>query len=263
VTAETQKDNLKIGALEKGFRVLDAFTTNQHELGLSEIVEITGLSKSSAQQYTHTLHKLGYLNKNPQSRRYSLSHRVLRPAHAFLSANRLVERATPHVTELRREFKNRTGFGLHDDLEVVYLIALQSNRTVFATAHPGLRIPGYCTAAGHSILAFLPEDIAGDIIARSNRVKRTELTVIDSDKIMDSIREARAQGFAMLKNEFNPNEINLAAPVFDTDGTPIAAITSISKVDDWPEGRLTEELIPALAEAARAISFQDRRTVSE
>ena len=256
-------DNLTIGALEKGFRVLDAFSTSHPELGLSEIVGLTGLSKSSAQQYTHTLHRLGFLDKIPQSRRYTLAHKVLRHAHAFLSTNRLVERATPHVAELRRQFHNRVGFGYHDDTEVIYLIALQSNRAVYATAHPGFRIPVYCTATGKCILAFLPEDQAQDIINRSDRVKRTDMTVVDPEEIMEDVRLARAQGYATARNEFNPTEINISAPVFNISGTPVGAIATTSHSIDGDNAQRAEELIQALLEATRAISHQNQSITYE
>ncbi|PHQ68932.1 MAG: hypothetical protein COB93_09380 [Sneathiella sp.] len=247
-------ERLFIKSLEKGFKVLEAFTAGQPELGLAEIIKLTGFSKSAAQRFTHTLHQLGYLKKDPRSKRYSVSHTILGPAFTFLRSNRLVEAATPYVAELRREFGGRVGFVYHEDTELMYLIALQSNRTVYATAHPGYRIPVYCTSSGRSILAFLPEDQARGILNRSNLVKRTEMTIIDPEKIMEEVRIARAQGFAIIKNELNPGEINISAPVFDSTGKPIGAIAAVSRIEDWNSKRILSELAPSLIDATRALS---------
>ncbi|WP_340148718.1 IclR family transcriptional regulator [uncultured Sneathiella sp.] len=259
---DSRDDRLFVKSLEKGFKVLEAFTAGQSELGLTEIIKLTGYSKSAAQRFTHTLHQLGYLKKNPRSRRYSVSYTVLGPAFAFLSSSRLVEAATPLVAELRRQFGSRVGFVYHDDTELMYLIALQSNRTVHATAHPGYRIPVYCTSSGRCILAFMPEDQAWDILSRSNLVKRTENTIIDPKKIMEEVAVVRSQGYAMIKNELNQGEFNTSAPVFDSTGKPIGAIGAISRIQEWSNDRIMSELVPAITDAAQALSRNTNLTRS-
>lgn len=254
MSQSNRDDKLFVGSLEKGYRVLEAFRPDQPELGIVEIVQLTGLNRSAVQRFTHTLHQLGYLEKNAHSRRYSLSHMVLGPANTFLRSNRLVEAALPHVTELRRQFGNRAGVGHHIDTEVMYLIALQSNRAVYATAHPGFRIPAYCTSTGRAILAFLPTDQARDILNRSNLIKRTEKTLTDPEQIMDRLVNIRQQGFAITINELNPGEINMSAPIFDGSGTPIGGVATASRVEEWSEARIIAELVPAVTDIARVIS---------
>ena len=247
-------DKLFVGSLEKGFKVLEAFKADRPELGLAEITELTGLNRSAAQRFTHTLHRLGYLDKNPNSRRYSISHRILAPAHTYLRSSRLVEAALPHILDIRRQFGNRAGLGYREDTEIMYLIALQSNRAVYATAHPGFRIPIYCTSTGRCILAFLPEDEARAVIGRCNLVKLTEHTIVDPEELMDRFRQAREQGYAITVNELNPGEINMSVPIFDGTGRPIGGIATANRSEDWSVERVVSELVPTLSDIARSIS---------
>lgn len=46
-------------------------------MGLGEIAAVSGLDKSTVQRVTHTLHRLGYLEKSAETRRFSLGKKLL------------------------------------------------------------------------------------------------------------------------------------------------------------------------------------------
>ena len=77
-----QAGTLFVSSLEKGFRVLEAFREAPGDLGLTEIALRTGLDKSAAQRFTNTLYQLGYLEKDPRSRRYRPAARLMEHADA-------------------------------------------------------------------------------------------------------------------------------------------------------------------------------------
>jgi IclR family pca regulon transcriptional regulator len=83
-------------------RVLRAFDRQRPWLGLADIVELTGLGRSAAQRFVYTLHQLGYLRRDPNTRRYGLASRVLELAKGMLEGNRLLERSQPLLAELAR-----------------------------------------------------------------------------------------------------------------------------------------------------------------
>ena len=63
---------LFIAALARGVSVLRAFSEGRPAMTLPELAEATGLSKSSVQRFAHTLWTLGYLRKDPASKKFSL-----------------------------------------------------------------------------------------------------------------------------------------------------------------------------------------------
>ena len=79
-----RQDTLFVTSLEKGMLVLEAFSEDRSELGLSDIVKVTGLEKSAAQRYANTLHELGYLEKNAETRRFKPSVKYLEMAYSNL-----------------------------------------------------------------------------------------------------------------------------------------------------------------------------------
>ncbi len=58
--ASGRGDALMVRSVEKAFRVLGAFNSDQSTLSLSQIVSLTDLDMSAAQRFTHTLMKLGF-----------------------------------------------------------------------------------------------------------------------------------------------------------------------------------------------------------
>src|SRR5262245_40911970 len=70
-------DALFIASLEKALRVLYAFRDRPRSLSLTDIAAATGLGMSAAQRFVHTWQTLGYLRKDPRSRRYALAPKLL------------------------------------------------------------------------------------------------------------------------------------------------------------------------------------------
>ena len=89
----------------------------------------------------------------------------------------------------------------------------------------GSRIPAYCTAIGHSILAFLPRAETRRILGFSRRVKVNEDTPVTLEEIEEQLREVRAAGYAISDSKYIAGLRVLAAPILGADGCAIAALS--------------------------------------
>src|SRR5258707_13531065 len=81
-----------VSSVEKAFQILPAFESRERTLSLTEIAETTGLDKSSVQRFTYTLAALGYLKKDKQARRYTISPKILSLGMIYLRTDSLVAR---------------------------------------------------------------------------------------------------------------------------------------------------------------------------
>ena len=252
---QDSKDRLFVNSVEKAFKVIEAFGRDRRDLSLNQICERTALNKSAAQRFTHTLLTLGYLEQDESSRRYTLSARTLISANSFLCVDPLVARSTPHIVEIRRQLSVRIGVGHLYGTEIMYLIPLQSNREAFLTAHPGQRVPIYCTSSGRALLAQETPAEAERIIESCERKPYTRATLTDTDDIVAELDKVRSAGYAVTDGEFLPDDINAAAPIFDGNGKAIAAVTAACSRNEWTVGAVKNEVVPRLLETARAISI--------
>ena len=66
-----------IQSLERAAMILELFQNQVTELGLKEIVEKTGLNKSTAFGIVNSLTELGYLMQNNENQKYCLGPKIL------------------------------------------------------------------------------------------------------------------------------------------------------------------------------------------
>ena len=119
---------LFVNSLEKGLRVLLAFGASHPEMGVTEIAARTGLDKSAAQRFSNTLCALGYLAKNPRTRRYRPAIKCLDFAQAYLWTDALLKIASPRLIELGGRLGETVNLARIDGPDIVYEIGRASCR---------------------------------------------------------------------------------------------------------------------------------------
>ncbi len=65
-----QNSIYKVQALERALDILDCFSFQNRELSLSDVVYRTGLNKTTAKRLISNLTGRGYLQQDPQTKKY-------------------------------------------------------------------------------------------------------------------------------------------------------------------------------------------------
>ena len=255
-----QSQTLYVGSLEKGFRVLEAFRDGPGDLGLTEIAARTGLDKSAAQRFTNTLQQLGYLEKDPRSRRYRPAVRLMDFAYTYLQHDQLAEIAMSRLIEASKIFGTTVNLCVLIDTAIIYPVRIPHEKASFPATVPGRRMPAFCTAGGTVILAYRSREEAEAVIDASDRTAITDKTVTDRTAVMERIAEARDRGYGIGIGQALPNEISVAAPVLDNRGRAIAAVQIPAYMPQWTPQEAREKLAPLAMETARSISGMLRPT---
>ena len=193
-----------VRSVEKAFRVLEAFDGSNRSLSLAQIGANVGLDKSASQRFTHTLTKLGYLQKDPVTKRFELSLRSLEMARHFITANPLVKHAMPYLLHLSRETEEAVNLTLPDGPEIVFAARFMSRHMLNTDVVVGTRMPAFCTAPGRAILSRLPAAEARALIERSPLQAFTPQTVHTVDGLVERLDAARNAGYATTGGEFFP-----------------------------------------------------------
>jgi len=249
-----RSETLFVASLEKGFRILEAFRESPGDLGLTEIAERTGLDKSAAQRFTNTLQELGYLDKDPRSRRYRPAVKLLDMSFTYMRHSHLSEVAVARLIAASKVYGTTVNLCLLDDTEIIYTVRIPHENTAFLATVPGRRLPAFCTAGGTIILAFRPEEEMIAVVDASDRKPITDATIVERDAVLARIADARSLGYGIGVSQALPNEISVAAPVLDEQGMAIAAVQIPVYMPPWTEDEVREKLAPLAIETARAIS---------
>ncbi|MBK1662966.1 IclR family transcriptional regulator [Rhodospirillum rubrum] len=246
-------DRLFVSSLDKAMRLLGAFSAERPEMGLGDLALAAGLDKSAAQRFAHTFHSLGYLDKDPVTRRYRPSIKILDLTNAYLWANPLIRAAMPRLIDLRQKIGETVNLALLDGESIVYAIRLPNARTSFAATLIGRRAPALNTASGRVMIAGFDRQTRQGCVETWPLTAHIPTTLLDRPTILGLVEEAAEKGYAISENEILLNERDIAAPIRIMGGPRAAVQCSVSAMV-WPRARIVADIVPALLDTANALS---------
>ncbi|HEU0231474.1 MAG TPA: IclR family transcriptional regulator, partial [Burkholderiaceae bacterium] len=220
-------------SLEKGLAVIRAFSAAHRTMTIAEVAAQVGINKSSAQRMVYTLERLGYLKKHSRTQRYHLTVRALQLGFNYLATQTLIDVANPFLSELSNFSQETVCLTEPDALEMVYIARFVSARYIPIHMPIGSRIPLYCTGSGRAYLSALPEDEAIALLRAGPRVAHTMYTRMDEGELLELLRNARRQGYAVNEQELFLGDTTLAAPIIDGNGQPVAAVHIVAPSSRW------------------------------
>ncbi|MGW9333514.1 IclR family transcriptional regulator [Bosea sp. NPDC055594] len=252
--AEKADDPLMVLSVDKAFRVLSAFGRQNPTLNLSQVAAVTGMDISSAQRFTHTLTRLGYLSKDQQTKRFELTAKTLEVGHHFFRSSRLVDRAMPYLMHLSKETEETVNLTMLDGTDIIFVSRFLSRHVLHTDVIIGSRMPAYCSAPGIAMLSRLPEEEALSMLDRSELRQHTPSTIWQREALVAKIGQARDQGYATAFEEFYLGDASIAAPVLDHRGRPDGAVNIAVSCSRYSREEVVTRFSALIIATARAIS---------
>ncbi|WP_341782387.1 IclR family transcriptional regulator [Ectopseudomonas mendocina] len=249
---------LFITALSKGLSILTAFRAGRPSMSLVELSEATGLNKSTVQRSAFTLEALGYLYKDPVTKRFRLAPKSLDLGSGYLQTSELIERANPYLHELNRDVEESCNLLEPCGLDMLYVARFPSHKQISIHMPLGRHLPMYCTAAGRAYLAVLPPAEADEILQASERRSYTSNTVTELEPLKAIVAEARSEGYAYAVEEYFAGDISIAAAVVNADGYPLGSVGISVPISRWNLEDARKHLAPKVINTARTIASATR-----
>jgi IclR family transcriptional regulator, pca regulon regulatory protein len=244
-------------SLERGLAILGCFTPKRPILGIADIADELGMSRSTTHRYVITLVALGYLEQGA-SRKYRLGLKVTDLGMAALNATELREHARPYLQELRQRTSYSTGVAVLDGSDVLFLEMATSYRRgkhdIEREVQPGSRLPAYCTSTGKLLMANLPDSEQRELIAEIKTTKRGPNTITAKKALRDELEQVREAGFAVSDEELAPKLYSIAAPVRDGGRQVVAGVNLVAHSSMISLEELVDALGPHLVSTADRIS---------
>jgi IclR family transcriptional regulator, pca regulon regulatory protein len=244
-------------SLERGLAILGCFTPARPVLGIADIADELGMSRSTTHRYVITLVALGFLEQGA-SRKYRLGLRVTDLGMSALNSTGLREHARPYLEELRQRTTYTTSLGVLDGTEVLYVDRVRSYRRgqneIDLGLQAGSRVPAYATAMGKLLLAYLPDGQQRDLLAEIKPSKRGPKTITAKKAIRAELEKARDAAFAVENEELAPGLLSIAAPVRNEARDVVAAVGLAAPSSMISLAELTDALGPHLVSTADRVS---------
>jgi DNA-binding IclR family transcriptional regulator len=233
-----------VGVVVKVLRILEILHDSPGGLQLKDIAKQTAINKSTAYRFLAHLESEKYLFRD-ETGAY-----VIGPKLARLGSINYEETLRKIGRSMLQKLWTLTGetvnLAVLDGFEVIYLDVIESSHTFRLVTQAGARRPVYCTSLGKAMAAYLPEAELQELLISTKYQRFTPRTLVQPARLKRELLKVREQGFAVDNEEAVPGARCVAAPIFDSSGKVVAAI-SVS----GPITRITEDKMPSLAASVK------------
>ncbi|MEV1145878.1 IclR family transcriptional regulator [Micromonospora sp. NPDC049799] len=242
-------------SVERAFSVLRAFTAGRSELRVSDVAKAAGLGVSTASRLLATLEVAGFVDRDPVSGLYRLGLDLVTLGGAVLNAHPVHREARQIAQNLAGELGLGANVAVRRDDRLFYLLNFEGRQSPRAFVLSGQRNPLHATGLGKSLLCGLTPAERRDLLPEAVLTGYTPRTVTSHDRLDEEITRSLARGYATEVEELALGRACVAAPIRDSSGAVVAALSVSGPLSAIDLGTREAALARAVIEAADSISI--------
>jgi|SRR5215216_1847827 len=245
----------------KVMRVLDLFSLEYPEWGVSEVARALGLPKSSTSELMSSMTDQRLLSRRARGR-YRLGWRLFELSQTLLDTTEFRSEARKVMEELVRCWKETMHLAVLDGVQAVYIEKLQPTPAVkIRITRAGARLPAHSTGVGKVLLAHSEWEYVAEHLEDQGMPELTPNTITNLDVLAEELARVREEGCAYDLEETLVGLCCVAAPIHDSGGVGIAAVSF--SVPCYRFHLKKDEYTAAILGAARRISENASATLKE
>lgn len=242
-----------VQSVERAIALLELLGQSDHHLGISEIAERSKLPIATVHRLLATLMKLGYIEQNAETHKYTLGVRLLHLRGAVIAQVKLGVEAMPVMKTLMKRVDETVHLAVLSEGEVVYIDRVEGLQTQGMYTRIGKRAYAHCTALGKAMLAYMPDHAWRRVVAQHGLPRFSPTTITTEEEFLAEICRIRQRGYAVDEGETGEEVRCIAAPIRNYLGDVIAAISVSAPRERLHVGR-DPEVSSAVLWAAQLVS---------
>lgn len=229
-------------ATSRLFQIIEFMAGSKDWVSLRTMARELKISAASAYRSLNSLRELGYVRQHPQDAKYQLTLKLAWVSAQILENVQLRQIAHPFLQSLTSVTNETTHLAVLEDREFVYIDKVDNTQAMRMRSRVGQRGQLHCTAAGKSMLAFMPEPEMLALVRRLKLQPVTENTITDPDAFRRHLRRVKQSGYAVDDEENEMGIRCIGSPIYDHAGRLAGALS----ISGWTI-TMTRERIPELA----------------
>lgn len=231
--------------------VLSAMAGGESHVALSEIARRTGLPKATVHRLLHQMADFGLVELSPGGVRVGL--RLFELGQLASGPRSVGDVAAPYLGDLHAATGHTVHLVVPRGKEVLYVHKIENRRSPSVGSRVGGLMPMHCTAVGKALLAHAELDVVRDALA-APLARITPRTIVAAGLIAGQLRRVRQDGIAEDHEESTLGVGCVAAPVLDSRGRAVAAISVTGPVAAVSGARLSPAVRTAALGVGRALA---------
>jgi IclR family KDG regulon transcriptional repressor len=225
-----------VPAVDRAVRILMLLRTEARNMTLAEITEATGWHKSSVHKLLVTLNHHGFLDRNQETKRYSLGIELIGYGQFVLNNLDPVNAAKPLLRQLADFSGETANYCLLKGRKMVVVDSVESRIHLRVVPPIGTTNVLTIKSNGKAVLSFLPENQAKKIIQEEGLPALTKNSIIKPEAFYKELAAVRKRGYATDFEEFREGISGVSAPVFNSRGQVVGTLSLIA-----PASRMTRD----------------------
>lgn len=213
-----------------------------------DLAAALGVHPRTARRLMSRLEAEGYLSTADPQHRHTVTMKLVALAGRIVVRTALVQVAVPYVVQLRNLTDEASHLCVPGEEGAMHLVQESGHNAVMVRSQVG-EIASYArTAVGKALLAHMPEQVKREL-SKPGAAKAPRRA------LSTELERVRSDGWAGDDGESDPDLRCVAAPVFDHEGTAVAALgisvpASRLSRDQFPDrGAIVRDVAAALSQA--------------
>lgn len=214
-----------LSSTEKALKILMAFVPYNHEMGTIEISKKLDIHKSTVSRLLHLLTEHHFLQQNPDTKKYFLGRSVADIGAAVTNSlnNAIVNIARPYLNELCEATGESVALEMLSGNHIILACQVEGQKHIRFSFKPGDQVPINVAAGAKVILAHSEPEFVSQCL-KQKFVRYTPNTIVSKKEYMKLLEEVRREGVAYDRGERYEEAHAIAAPIFNHEGRPLAAL---------------------------------------
>jgi DNA-binding IclR family transcriptional regulator len=249
-----------VTAIERAADVLALFAEAGPTLGVTEIAQRLGFSKTVVYRVLASFRAKGFVDFDESTRRYSMGPMVLTLGLAYLERIDVRTLAREAMRRLSEETNETATLSIQSGWTRVYIDQVTPPRDIKMVVPLGRPFPLHAGGSSKALLAFLTRE-EQDTYLEMPLAALTPLTVTDPDELRKQLATIRKRGYAVTMGERQAGAAAVAAPLFGLDGRPVAAMSICGPIERFRHevDRAVELLLETTRSMSKQIGYSNRR----
>jgi IclR family KDG regulon transcriptional repressor len=248
-------------AVERAFKILEFLDCTQRAWNISEVGRRLGMPKSTTHILMLTLERLGYIERDPAIRNYSISLKLSALGDTVLKTMPLAVVAVPAMRDVAQSLGLTVHLAMQEKEQAVYVQKINGPGLVRFDTYVGKRTNLHCTAIGKILLAHNSPERQRHYFGKVAFIRHTSRTIDTASPLKRELVSVYTRGWAIDDQEEELGVRCLAVPVRASNGQVAAALGVTGTVSQVSETDF-DKIINILKSAATAIETSHGRAAS-
>ncbi len=265
---EKSNENPKsqVNSASKVLKLLQFFTTAHNcELSINELINLCGWNRTTIYRFLQTLCESGYVRFIPETQTYRATFKIVDMASLMLQNLDVQALAVPYMSQLVSKWSLNCNLAVPDAGSIIVIHNVKydcSSPPVFNGRRGGL----YSCGTGKAIMSTWSPDFIESYLESYPLISYTPRTITNKMVLIAELQEIAARGYAVDRGEYIYSNYCIAAPIFNFNGTAIAAISVYGTEEQLyrnPIDLLSKDVMDAANQISEKLGYKGKEKTAQ